>query len=91
MMPAVGDTVLLTWDVDPAYGGERRTFRGVVRKIDDWITVVNEKSTFHYPISTLAGIHVEQSAVVDNPFMSLAPPQENPFMALADNPFLYAR
>lgn len=93
-MIAVGDTVTVSWDVDPAYGGMRQTFKGVVRKIDDWITVANSRSTFHYPLSVLAGVHVEQSAAsAANPFMQSNPfmqqvREENPFMKPNDNPFM---
>jgi len=54
-----GDFVRLSWPVDPAYGGGVRHFKGVVTKIDDWITVVDKHGGILHTI--LHGLDVKKA------------------------------
>jgi len=55
---ALGDRVLLTWHVDPAYGGGVSYFKGKVKELDDWIRVVNSLGVTFY--GSVKGLEVEK-------------------------------
>jgi len=50
--------VLLTWHVDPAYGGGVSYFKGKVKELDDWIRVVNSLGVTFY--GSVKGLEVEK-------------------------------
>jgi hypothetical protein len=52
---ALGDSVRLTWQVDPAYGGFRASFVGVVEELEDgWIKAVDNNGViFHWSLKDL--------------------------------------
>lgn len=52
---ALGDSVRLTWQVDPAYGGFRASFVGTLEELDDgWIRVVDKHGVvFHWSLKDL--------------------------------------
>lgn len=56
---ALGDSVRLTWRVDPAYGGFRASFIGVVKELDNgWIKAVDKHGVFFH--WSLKGLKVEK-------------------------------
>jgi hypothetical protein len=51
--------VRLTWRVDPAYGGFRASFIGVVKELDNgWIKAVDKHGVFFH--WSLKGLKVEK-------------------------------